>query len=597
MDVGYARKSSLLDKKYREFFIPTILTAMALSMSISVDGLIVGNFLGSAALATVNLVMPVILFYNTFAVLLGMGAATIIAIAKGRREDKHADDVFTVSWLLLVVVSVVLTVGEFAFIEQISRLITTDAILQPLVKEFLQILFYGTPFMLICLGSVFCLRTDGMAKLASTVLVTANVVNLILDLVYIGLFGMGVGGAALATVTGYVVGTATLLFYVFAKDRTLHINFKLLFKPLLILTQVKRILISGIPGATSAILVPPKLLCINTIVLAVAGSSGMVALSVCNACLSLLNMFTYGAAQTMTPIIGTLYGEKDFAGIRFVVKKAFQILVFASLLITIMLELFPEIVLTLFGVRNEADFVIGTLAVRIFSLSLLGRSLSLLIIFFCTATEKRKIASAISLVDGFVIVVPGALILGHWFGIAGIWFSFVFAEIIALLMVGVYYLYKKRTAGVNQDILLLDTSSKNALQVLDLTILSNVEDAVGLSEKIIAFLRQSSVEPGLSNKVGMVIEEMAVNIAMYGYKNSRKQHYIDIRIKLLSEEFIITLRDDGEWFDPTKYLESERENTEYRIGGIDLVNAIAQKVEYSRVLGLNNTTITIQNSN
>lgn len=595
MDFGYTRNSSLLAKKYREFFIPTILTAMALSMSISVDGLIVGNYLGTAALATVNLVIPVILFYNTCAVVVGMGASTIIAIAKGRRKDRYADEVFTVCCLLVLIISVLLTISQITFLEPISRLLTTDAVLLPLVQEFLQTLFYGTPFMLICLASVFSLRTDGKARLASAVLVIANMVNLGLDFIYIGVLGMGVNGAALATVTGYAVGVATLLFYVFAKTRTLHLDFQLLGQPFVMLQHAKHILAAGIPGGTNAMLVPPKLLCVNTIVLAVGGSSGMVILSVCNACLSLLNMFTYGASQTMTPIIGTLYGEKDFAGIRFVVKEALYILSVSSLIIMIFLELFPETVLYAFGVKDPAEIVMGAWAVRIFSLSLLGRSICLLIMFFCTATEQKKVASFISFVEGFGIVVPAAWLLGTWYGVTGVWFAFLLAEMLTLVMLALGYWYKKTRPGVvYHDILLLDTSSRHTAEILDLTIRNNIEDAVGLSEKIIAFLRQGNIDAVVSSRVGMVIEEMAVNIALYGHKHSKQQHYTDIRIKLLADEIIIILRDDGEWFDPTKHVDSEKQEEPYCIAGIELVAALAKKIEYARILGLNNTTITLQ---
>ena len=594
MGFGYHRNSGLLDIKFREFFIPTVLTAMANSMSIIVDGIIVGNFLGANALAAVNLVIPIQMLYTTVAVFLGMGAATVIAVAKGRREEAYANDIFTVSLVAMLVVSVVLMIVQFLFLDKISLLLTSEAVLLPLVKEFYQVLIYGTPVLVLIPGMVYCLRTDGKAKLASVVLLTANGINLLLDLVYIGLFGMGIGGAALATVSGYVIGFAVLLSYVFAKDRTLNINLKLLSKPVRALQYLERIFITGTPSASSNILMTLKMLCINTIVLNVAGSSGLVAFSVCISCLFLISMFISGAALTMAPIIGTLYGEKDFVGIRFVVKRAFQILVLASIVIIALLQFFPEAVLTLFGLTHAADLAVGVLAVRIFSVSLIGSSLTYLMLYYYMTTGRRKIANAISVVQGFAVVVPGALVLSRLMGITGVWISFVLAEAVTIMMIVVYYLYmKKKSAGRYKDILLLDNERVCDFKMLDLTIMSSIEHAVGVSEKTIEFLDKGGIEIKLCNKVGMVIEEMAVNTARYGYNQGKKKNYIDIRIKILEEEIIIVLRDDGEYFDPTKYSDSEKEEKSYLVGGIELVNAIAKKVEYSRVLGLNNTTITI----
>lgn len=143
MEFGYNRNSSLLDNKYREFFIPTVLTAMATSMSIIVDGIIVGNLLGAHALAAVNLVMPVMIIYNTIAVFFGMGAATAISVAKGRREDAYANDVFTVSMVAMLVLGFVLMVLQVFFLDKISLLLTREAALLPLVKDYLRVLIYG----------------------------------------------------------------------------------------------------------------------------------------------------------------------------------------------------------------------------------------------------------------------------------------------------------------------------------------------------------------------------------------------------------------------------------------------------------------------
>lgn len=593
MELGYNRHSGLLDKKYREFFFPTVLTSMATSLSMVVDGIIVGNLLGASALAAVNLVTPVMMVYTTVAVSLGMGAAAAIAVAKGRRQEAYANDIFTVSLVAMLLLSAVLMVLQILFLDDISHLLTSEPVLLPLVKAYLQVLIFGTPMLVLIPGMVYCLRTDGKVKLASIILITANVVNLILDLVYIGLFDMGIGGSSLATVSGYTIGAGVLLTYVFAKDRTLSLNFKLLAKPLMVLKYTGQVLATGTPGALSTILMTLKILSINTIVLSVAGRSGMVAFSVCISCLALISMFIAGAAQAMMPILGALYGEKDDLGIRFVVRRAFQVLMIASMVVTFILELSPGTVLAVFGVRDAADLAVGIPAVRIFALSLIGTSTSYLMLYYYMTIGRRKIANAISVVQGFAVVVPAAFVLSRLMGAAGVWVAFIFAELVTIGMIALNYLYmKKKSGGKVQNILLLDTRSAGDHKILDLTIRNSIDDVVGVSEKVIAFLSQSGVETKLCNKVGMAIEEMTVNTVKYGYQQGKK-NYIDIRVKILEDEIIIVLRDDGSFFDPTRYVSREKEEETYLIGGIELVKAIAEKVEYSRVMTLNNTTITI----
>ncbi len=594
MDLGYSRHSGLLDQKYRELLVPTVMTAMATSMSIVIDGIIVGNLLGANALAAVNLVTPVLMLYTTLAVLFGMGAATAIAVAKGRRQDSYANDIFTISVAAMLVTGLILMFLQMLFLDEISRLLTSEAVLLPLVREFLQVFIYGTPVLVLIPGMVYCLRIDGKVKLASYILITANLANLGLDLVYIGLLGMGISGASLATISGYAIGAGLLLVYVFANDRTLIINSQLLSQPLLALKQAWQVMVTGSPGAFSSLLLTLKLLLINTIVLSVAGSSGMVAFSVCISCLSLISMFISGSAQAMTPIAGAMYGEKDYPGIRFVFKRALQVLLVASLAIILFLEISPETVLALFGVRDTADMAVGIPAIRLFAISLPGTSISYIMLYYYMTTEKKTIANAISVVQGFAVVVPAAYILSRLMGAAGVWLAFILAELVTLAMILVYYLYlQKKSGGRYHDLLLLDTESISNCRMLDMTISNSIDEAVGVSEKIIAFLGQSGVEARLCNKVGVAIEEMAVNIAKYGYQAGNK-NYIDIRLKILPEEIVIVLRDDGGFFNPTQYLSREKEEEPYKMGGIELVRAIAQKVEYSRVLGFNNTMITIQ---
>ena len=596
MEFEYGRSSSLLDKKYKEFFMPTVLTAMATSASIIVDGIIVGNLLGSAALAAVNLSLPVVMVYNIFAVLFGMGAATVISVAKGRRENKLADEVFTVSFAAMIVLGLSLLLIQSGLIDQIALSITDDRLLFPLVRDYLSILIYASPLLVIVPGMVYELRTDGKVKLASLVLIGANAVNLILDIVYIKIFDMGIKGASLATLCGYAVGFLLFLIYFSAQDRTLKFDWAILKKPFDFMERVGKIVMTGMPSALSSSLMPFKIFFINLIVLSTAGKTGMAVFSVCISCLSLISMFISGAAQTMSPIVGTLYGEKDYRGIGFVVKRAFKILLGANVIVVGFLEISPGIALGLFGVTDPGEVAIGVQALRIFAVSLLGTSITFLLLYYYMTVGRRKIANLISMLQGFVVVIPFAWLLSKLWGINGVWAAFILAEAVTLATVFVYYLAVKRKSKQKiSNMLLLEEDQDSECRSYDLSIKNRLEDAVGLSEKTIDFLQSSGLAGKSCNRVGIAIEEMVANTIRYGYKKE-KENTIDIKIKVLADEIIISLRDDGDYFDPIKYHDTLKEtgNEQTRLGGISMVYALAETVEYNRVLGLNNTRIVIK---
>lgn len=579
----FERNGKLIQGVFKKYFLPTIMMTMALSMGIIVDGIIVGNTLGSDALSAVNLVLPVTLCFNTVYVLFGIGGSVLASIAKGKRENRRADMFFTLSVLMMFATSLIFFLVGWIFLGQLSQLLAGGSNLKPLVAAYLEIFIYGAPLLIVVPGIVYFVRADGRPNLASAVLIVANVVNLILDLVFILGFQMGIEGAALATVVGYATGFMVLLIYFLKKERNLHFTHFYLKE----LKTASKIVACGMPSAVGACLMFIKILSINSIVLARIGPLGMVAFSVCLSCLSFVSMFIGGVAQTMMPIVATLYGEKDYAGVRFIVKKALQVVMISAVILVILFELFPGAVLQLFGVSDAMELEMGSQAIRIFALSLIGTGFSFLMLYYFQIIQRSVLATAIAVVQGFAVVVPCAFLLSIFCGSNGIWISFLLAEIAVyiLILVAVRCIIKK-SKGSLKGLFLISTPGGEE-KLLDVTISNKINEATGLSEKVIQFCLTNKIDMKTASHVGLAVEEMAVNITEHGYKKNIK-NYIDILIKIRENEVIIALRDNGIPFDPTMYKEDE--NT-YSCSGILLVKALAESIHYTRLIGLNSTII------
>lgn len=582
----YERKGQLVERVFQKYFLPTILMTLALSMGIIIDGIIVGNTLGSDALAAVNLVLPVTLCFNSICVMFGVGGATLASIAKGKRDNRRADTFFTMAVLCMVVVSVALLIAGVFCLDQIVQLIAGNSDLKELVGDFLGILIYGAPLLIVVPGFVYFVRADGRPNLASAVLIVANVVNLCLDLLFILVFKMGIAGAALATVSGYAVGCIILLKYIFSKERNLHFSLDKEKK----LKTVGQIAACGVSGALGVFLLFVKVSCINSIVLNTIGDSGMVVFSVCLSCLSFISMFIAGASQTMTPIVGTLYGEKDHNGIRFAATKALRVVMFSCIALVAVFEIFPGTVLMLFGVTEPAEVALGIQAIRTFAFSLIGTGFAFLMMYYFQTIQRRALSSAIAVVQGVAVVIPSALFFSTVWGSFGIWISFLFAEIGAFVLIRlVTIIIAKRSDGRLKGFFLL-SATKEETPFLDVTIANEKSQATGISEKVIEFCLAHQVDNKTAMHVGLAVEEMAVNTIEHGYKK-QKANFIDISLKIGSEEIILAFRDDGIPFDPTSYREEEEKT--YSVSGIRMIKAVAKSVDYSRLIGLNSTIITI----
>ncbi len=580
------RKSYIISQQFMKFFVPTIMMNMALSMSIVIDGMIVGNILGPEALAAVNLVLPVTLIFNSLYVLLSMGGSALYAVALGRREKERAQQIFTVALAAMLTASLVVVLSGLFFCDSIAKALTGNAPnLTELVYNYLSIVMLAAPLLIVVPGLVYFIRSSGNVRMASTVLITANVINLFLDLVYICAFNLGIKGAALATGTGYLIGLLVALYGV------LHCE---TLKPRTVLAGdavklLKETALTGLPNAISMVLNFFRLTCINAIVMVYLGSSGVTAFSVCTSCLSIVSMFVSGSAQTMGPLLGTLYGEGDTRGVRFTVKKAACITGISTLSLLVLFEIFSRQITGMFGVSDAQQMAVAVEALRIYALSLPVMGILFVAMCMYPILGFKKLSSSVALLEGFLIVVPAAYVLARLFGPAGIWAAFPVGELGTLLIL---FLITRRIQQKRPEVhglFLLENDRKK--NVMDVTMIQEISQAVALSEKAIGFCRENQVPTITANKVGLALEEMAVN-TIKQKKEERKKSYIDVRITIGEDQICISVRDNGAPYHP--FL------PEHATGDFDhirMVLAITDEAVYDNILGMNSSIMKIQIKN
>jgi len=555
---------------------------MAMNISTFVDTLFVGNFLGPINISAMALIAPIITFINLIYWMVGLGGSLLASISKAERNEEKSNMYFTSSMLLLLVIGVSFSVFGLIFLNNIVSTLTTNPELAILVNKFLGVYFIGSPLLFILMGIAYFIRADGKPRLSFYALLIANVVNLVMDMFYILVLGMDIQGAALATITGYTVGTIFVMQYFFAKDRTMRI---------LSLAKIKLYLIwdiitSGFPSASVQLFLTIKLLFINTLIALIIGKAGLIAFSVCYNGLFIIYIFLIGTAQSMSPIVSVFFQEKDYSGVEFTINRSLKIVLLSGTVFTIIFLAFPTFLLSLFNVSDPADVAVGTNALRIFSLSIVGTGITFLMMFYTQAIQRKKLSFIISITEGLLIPVTSAYILSGIIGVDGIWISFTIAEIGTIILI--YFTTKilsKRSDGKFSGFFLL--GSYEDAPTLDVTIHSSVEDVVGLSEKLISFAKENGVDEKIALFIGMAVEEMAVNIIDY---NLNTVEYIDILSSIGEEEITISFKDPGIEFNPSTYLPEEKGSFE----NMDVLQKISDDISYARIIGLNSTVITIK---
>ncbi len=571
----FIRNSSLIKHKYREFFFPTIAMALSYSLTTIVDGIIVSIFLGADQMAAVNSCLPVPQLNATIATLIGIGASTFISIAKGRRENQSANSAFTSYFVLLVLFSALLLGSYTIFFDQICHFLSSDKTLSPFVKSYFGMLCWGAGFHIAAVSLGYIASAEGHAKLSSVSMIVANVVNLILDVLFIRFFGMGISGAALASVFAFCLQFAILivLYVCSKKKRTVHFSFNAIWRNSL------TVLKTGFSPALSLILVGIKIACVNKIVTAIAGADGMIAFSLCISALSLASLLIDGASDSMMPILGIYYGEGDKHGVKLVFNYALKVLVLSTLVLMTVLEAFPQLFFFLYKITDEKTIFIALPAIRIYAASLIGVSISFHYLYFFAGTECEKASTVVSIIDG-ISVIPFALLLSHFFGIYGVWFSFIAAELLSVAVIIVIQAIrkKKKKKTIPKTELLLEFSFNE----------TQISDAI---KKIRPCLTECKIDSNTANIVTLATEEISINSVDFTAKSKKKRGTInfDITIKKTDESIVLSVCDDGVHFDPTTYQADESE--EFKIGHIELLRAMSERISYSYVIGLNKTTV------
>lgn len=583
----FERKGFLLLKRFNSYFLPTILMSVALSMSIVVDGIIVGNMLGQDALAAVNLGLPLMQGFAAIFVFIGMGGSILSAWHLGRHESMLAGSVFTLSTLLLGCISLLCSIAGILFSNDLAALLAGGTTLARPLQQYMLPLLWGAPLLIVVPGISYFVRADGHPCLASAILITANIVNLVCDILFIHLLD-NIAGAGIATVTGYGAGLLLAGCYLLSPRRCLKFSLN----SGSVQANFLNILRSGLPGGLSIGLQFVKFFCLNILVISVAGKSGMVAFSVCLACLSLASMFISGASQTMMPIMGVLYGEGDYAGMKIIFKRALQVLMPCTAALIAMLMLFPHQLLFIFGI-NGNDLFLGVHAVRCYAPSLIWEAFTMLMIYYAQTIRKPAVAIITTFIQNVVVLLPCAWLLSYWFGLDGIWLSFSVTGFVSTITLFALTRHEAaRSDGKVAGLLMLPPRNAYA-DCLDVSIRNTLENAVGLSARATAFCHEHGVEQALALRVGIIIEEMAVNTIRYG-GHKPFSTMIDVSLCIAEHEITISFRDAGRPFSPLDY---KAEDNSPVLGGIPLIRVLGAQLTYSYALGFNNSCVVLPRSN
>lgn len=394
-----------------------------------VDGIFVGQGVGSAALGAVNIAVPFITFVVAITAMFPMGGATVVAIRMGRGDKEGANHAFMTSLSLTLLTAAVLMVVGMVFSQQIVDLSGAKTLSAEMREMSAQYLFYCSAFsvpMLIgtCL-SVF-VRNDGSPTLSFVGMCSGAAANIFLDWLFIFPFRMGIIGAAIASGLGQVLTVLVLLTHFLRKKGDLRFKaFKV--SSALVAKVCKR----GVPEAVTQLTTPVTALCYNLMLARLVGDIGVSTFSVLSFIYSLANAILSGVAQGLQPLWGQCYGRKDTSEMKWYFRSGLIINSVLSVLIYGVLFLFDVPIIRIFN-REPELIETASAALPLFALSFIPMALNLICTAYFFSTKRTGSANAIAISRGIALKALMIFCLPLIFSAKAIWIAPFVTEIVTL---------------------------------------------------------------------------------------------------------------------------------------------------------------------
>ncbi len=393
------------------------------------DGIFVGQGVGSSALGAVNIGVPFITFAVAIVSMFPMGGATIIAIRMGRGDKEGANNAFMTAFTLTVLTAVILTVARTVFSQQIVDLSGAYKLGDEMRRMSADYLFYYSAFSLPMLMSnclsVF-VRNDGSPTLSFIGMCTGAVANIFLDWLFIFPLQMGVVGAAVASGLGQVFSLLVLFSHFIRKHGDLRIR-RFTVQPVLI----KKICRRGAPEAVTQLTTPVTALCYNLVLAGLVGDIGVSTYSVLSFIYSLANAVLSGVAQGLQPLWGNSYGKRDTNEINDYFRFGMAVNLVLSVLVSAGLILFNEPAIRIFSQDLELINAAAK-ALPIFSLSFIPMALNLVYTSLLYSTKRTKQSDIIAICRGIVVKAAAIFCIPIILGSNTIWAAPLVAEMITL---------------------------------------------------------------------------------------------------------------------------------------------------------------------
>ena len=427
-------------KRLIRFILPSVIMMIFTSIYGVVDGVFVSNFVGETPFAAVNLIMPFCMLLGSVGFMIGTGGSALVSKYLGEGNSERANGIFSMLIYASAIFGALISVLGFIFIEPVAVLLGAEGDMIGYCVVYGRFLFVGiVPFVLQNIFQSFLIVAE-KPQIGLGVTLAAGFTNMVLDALFVAAFQWGLEGAALATVISQMVGgVIPLVYFCFCKKCCIKLG-----KPLFYVKDLGKTCANGSSEMMTNISMSFVNILYNFQLMRFAGESGVSAYGVIMYTNFIFISVFLGYSIGVAPIISYHYGAQNHAELKNLFKKSLVFMGVSALILTAVAELLALPLAKIFVGYNQELLDMTVRAFMIYSLSFLVTGINIFGSSFFTALNNGVVSAVISFLRTLVFQVVAVLVLPIFFKLDGVWFSIIFAELVAVAVTFAFFVKMRK---------------------------------------------------------------------------------------------------------------------------------------------------------
>lgn len=431
-------------KQFLKYAVPSALAMFVSSLYTIIDGIFVGQGVGDAALAAVNVIMPFTIMLFGIATMFAVGGGALVSKYLGAKDESSAIEVFRQVFKFLLILSVTISITCVIFARPLAKALGATENILDLASDYLR--FYA----MFCIPNLIGIalnsfvRNDGKPKLAMISTISGAITNIILDYIFIFQLSLGIKGAAIATGLGQIVTVSILIPHFLLRKGALSFGNVKLNK--VIIKEFSNI---GLPSFFTEVTFSIIVFLMNIAIVKIIGDRGLSAFSVINYLTTNVYMVLLGVVFGVQPLISYNYGAKD----KEKMIKFYNMTNVACLIVNIVFSgicfIFGKQIIGIFT-SNIEIIEMTYVGLNLFNLGFFATGVNLASTIYYQAIEAPGKSNLICALRSIIVFPISLVVLSLVFGEKGIWLSLLLSECItAIVMIFVSNIKKATEVSIN----------------------------------------------------------------------------------------------------------------------------------------------------